>query len=309
MALSSEATVMRSTGSWYEVLADDGRILPCRVRGRLRLRGSRTTNPVAVGDRVVYEIDEKGECTIVDVLPRSNYIIRRASNLSKESHIIAANIDRAVLLATLFQPVTSYEFIDRFLVTAEAYGVPTCIVLGKYDLARERPEELEAFLSVYRGAGYRVIPVSAVDGTGIAQMKELFAEGTTLLAGHSGVGKSTLVASVEPGLTLRTGEVSKASHKGQHTTTFSQMYLLSGGGRLIDTPGIKGFGLLEIAPQELCRYFPDMARVAPDCAFTNCTHTHEPSCAVIEAVEQGRIAWQRYESYLKMLDDDGKYRR
>ena len=299
-------TVVRATGSWYEVL-HEGAVLRCRIRGRLRLRGVRSTNPVVVGDRVACEADENGDWAIVDIAPRTNYVIRRASNLSKESHIIAANVDRALLLVTLQAPATPTEFVDRFLVTCEAYKVPVHIVLSKRELQDDG--EVAAFRAVYESAGYEVVEVSAFTGLGVGRIRELLAAGTTLLSGNSGVGKSTLIGCIDPGLDIRTGEISQSHHKGRHTTTFSTMYPLCGGGSVIDTPGIKGFGLIDIEDAELGHYFPEMMRRAPGCRFYNCTHTHEPGCAVVEAVQRGEIAAARYESYLKMLDEDEKYRK
>ncbi len=450
--------VMRSTGSWYEVRALDdgvggeglgcgggfgggyggggslgrgGEIFKARVRGRMRLAGSRSTNPVVVGDRVECSVSESvgsaagagdvgggggsvgagdvggaegsgglgrsgrsggAEVWIEKVLPRENYIIRRSSNLSRESHVIAANLDQAVVVATLFSPATAPEFIDRFLVTCEAYRIPAAIVLNKIDLALAKGSEggdggelaggnaggnagdsmdggmgggmgggaggnahgefrraVDHFVDVYRGAGYRVMLTSGVTGQGISELRELLGGRTTLVSGNSGVGKSTLIKAVSPGLDIRIGEISRAHGKGMHTTTFSQMYRLGGGagggfgggagegcggagggfdggragegcggsggedagggGYIIDTPGIKGFGLIDIGGGELYHYFPDLMRVAPDCQYYNCTHTHEPGCAVVRAVEEGRIAEQRYVSYLKMLEEDEKYRK
>lgn len=298
-------TVVRATGSWYDVL-HDGATLRCRIRGKLRLKGVRSTNPVVVGDEVVCEA-EGGDCVIVDIAPRRNYVIRRASNLSKESHIIAANVDQALLMVTLRSPETPKEFADRFLVTCEAYKVPATILLSKIDL--QDTEAVAEFRAVYERAGYRVLEVSAKEGRGVEKVRELLAGRTTLVSGNSGVGKSTLIQAIDPSLDIRTGEISDSHHKGRHTTTFSTMYPLAEGGAVIDTPGIKGFGLLDIDDAELWHYFPEMMRVAPGCRFYNCTHTHEPCCAVVEAVEAGEIAWSRYESYLKILDDDEKYRK
>lgn len=300
--------VLRATGSLYEVLLGE-RTVSCRIRGRLRLKGGRSTNPVVVGDIVRCERDETGETVIADVEPRRNYIIRRASNLSKESHIIAANLDQALLVATLFSPETAPEFIDRFLVTCEAYKVPVTILLAKADLARTAPEAMAAFHDTYERAGYRVIDVSATEGEGVDAVRDLLRGRTTLLSGNSGVGKSTLVAAVERTAEVRTAEISRSHHKGRHTTTFSTMYPLSEGGYIIDTPGIKGFGLIDIDDAELAHYFPEMMRWLPECRYYNCSHTHEPDCAVIEAVERGDIALSRYESYLKILDEDDKYRK
>lgn len=300
--------VLRATGSLYEVLLGE-RTVSCRIRGRLRLKGVRSTNPVVVGDIVRCERDETGETVIADIEPRRNYIIRRASNLSKESHIIAANLDQALLVATLFSPETAPEFIDRFLVTCEAYKVPVTILLAKADLARTAPEAMAAFHDTYERAGYRVIDVSATEGEGVDAVRDLLRGRTTLLSGNSGVGKSTLVAAVERTAEVRTAEISRSHHKGRHTTTFSTMYPLSEGGYIIDTPGIKGFGLIDIDDAELAHYFPEMMRWLPECRYYNCSHTHEPHCAVIEAVERGDIALSRYESYLKILDEDDKYRK
>lgn len=300
--------VLKSTGSWYEVLADGVRY-QCRIRGKLRLKGVRSTNPVVVGDWVKFEADEQGGYVISSIEPRQNYIIRRASNLSKESHIIAANIDQALLVVTLFSPETALEFVDRFLVTCEAYKVPVTILLAKIDLARQHPEAVEEFYSIYQKAGYRIVEVSATEGEGVDEVRELLRGKTTLLSGNSGVGKSTLVAAVEQGLDIKTGEISQSHHKGKHTTTFSTMYPLADGGYIIDTPGIKGFGLIDIDEAELAHYFPEMMRYLPDCRFYNCSHTHEPGCAVVEAVKRGEIAYPRYESYLKIMDEDDKYRK
>lgn len=316
MAETIEGIVIKSTGSWYTVLEPDtGRQIRCRIRGVFRLRGSRTTNPVVVGDRVLAEVGEdEGDNVIVEIRPRTNYIIRRASNLSKESHIIAANIDTAYLVATLDRPMTSTEFIDRFLVTAEAYRIPIVIVLNKMDLfaGEEYRPVVDEFVDTYRGAGYEVVEVSAKSGAGIDALRERMRGRTSLFSGHSGVGKSTLINAIQPGLGLKTGAISDYHHKGKHTTTFSEIFPLAGGGLLIDTPGIKGFGLVDIAPEELARYFPDLFARAKTCQYYNCTHTHEPNCAVMAAVATGEVAESRYASYLKMLEDDekdGKYRK
>lgn len=300
--------VVRATGSWYEVMRGDETVR-CRMRGRLRLRGARSTNPVVVGDEVTCTADESGDYVVADIRPRRNYVIRRASNLSKESHIIAANVDRALLLVTLRAPATPLEFVDRFLVTCEAYKIPATILLAKYDLAAADPEAVAAFHAVYESAGYRVVDLSTLDGTGLDTVRALVTGRTTLVAGNSGVGKSTLVATLEPGLELRTGAISASHRKGRHTTTFSAMYPLTAGGFLIDTPGIKGFGLIDIEDHELGHYFPEMMRIGAGCRFHNCTHTHEPDCAVRAAVERGEVAQSRYESYLKIRDEDDKYRK
>ncbi|MBE6176914.1 MAG: ribosome small subunit-dependent GTPase A [Rikenellaceae bacterium] len=306
MEQTFSGVVVRATGSWYEVLTE-GERLQCRIRGKLRLKGVRSTNPVVVGDRVMGITDEQGNHLIVDIEPRRNYVIRRASNLSKESHIIAANIDRALLMVTLRQPETALEFVDRFLVTCEAYKIPVVLLLSKSDL--QDPEALAAFRAIYEPIGYRVLEVSTASGEGVERVRELLIGATTLLSGNSGVGKSTLVQAIDPTLDIRTGEISDSHHKGRHTTTFSTIYPLVEGGYVIDTPGIKGFGLIDIEEEELWHYFPEMMHYGQECRFYNCTHTHEPGCAVIAALEEGAIAEQRYESYLKMMDDDDKYRK
>ena len=305
--MTISALVMRATGSWYEVL-HEGEILRARMRGKLRLRGVRSTNPIVVGDVVTCFAGDDGEWLITDIEPRRNYIIRRASNLSKESHIIAANIDRAMLVVTLAEPYTAPEFIDRFLVTCEAYKVPVTILLAKIDLLGEAAEAVEEFHRIYEGIGYEVIDISATEGVGVERVKAMLEGKTTLLSGNSGVGKSTLVRAIDPTIDIRTGEISESFHKGKHTTTFSTMYRVAGG-FVIDTPGVKGFGLIDIEDDELWHYFPEMISRAGECRFFNCTHTHEPHCAVMEAVKSGEIAFSRYESYLKILDEDDKYRK
>ncbi|MBE6207085.1 MAG: ribosome small subunit-dependent GTPase A [Rikenellaceae bacterium] len=298
--------VLRATGSWYEVMSE-GERYQCRIRGKLRLKGVRSTNPVVVGDTVRCLKDESGSHVIIDIEPRRNYVIRRASNLSRESHIIAANIDQALLLVTLRQPETALEFVDRFLVTCEAYKIPVVILLAKIDLQDE--EEVAFFRSIYEPIGYRVVEVSSTTGEGVAEVHDMLVGRTTLLSGNSGVGKSTLVQQIDPTLDIRTAEISDNHQKGRHTTTFSTMYPLAEGGALIDTPGIKGFGLLDIEEEELWHYFPEMMHYGRACRFYNCTHTHEPGCAVMAALEEGEISELRYESYLKMMDDDDKYRK
>lgn len=285
----------------------EGERYQCRIRGKLRLKGVRSTNPVVVGDTVLCLKDESGSHVIIDIEPRRNYVIRRASNLSRESHIIAANIDQALLLVTLRQPETALEFVDRFLVTCEAYKIPVVILLAKIDLQDE--EEVAFFRSIYEPIGYRVVAVSSTTGEGVAEVHDMLVGRTTLLSGNSGVGKSTLVQQIDPTLDIRTAEISDNHQKGRHTTTFSTMYPLAEGGALIDTPGIKGFGLLDIEEEELWHYFPEMMHYGRACRFYNCTHTHEPGCAVMAALEEGEISELRYESYLKMMDDDDKYRK
>lgn len=303
-----EGLVLRATGSWYDVF-DGNQTIRCRIRGKLRLKGVRSTNPVVVGDIVRCECDANQEWVICDIVPRRNYIIRRASNLSKESHIIAANIDRAMIVVTLIEPVTALEFVDRFLITCEAYKVPATILLAKIDLLEGAEEAVAQFHEIYQSAGYEVIDISATQGVGIERVKALLEGKVTLVSGNSGVGKSTLIGKIDPTLNIRTGQISESFHKGKHTTTFSTMYPIGQSGYIIDTPGIKGFGLIEIDNNELWHYFPEMIATAGECRFYNCTHTHEPDCAVVEAVKEGRIAYSRYESYLKILDDDDKYRK
>ena len=302
-----EGIVTSATGSWYEVATERG-TLNCRIRGRLRLKGVRSTNPVVVGDRVVVEPDGDSS-VIVEIVPRRNYVIRRASNLSKESHIIAANIDHALLIVTLHSPTTPKEFVDRFLITCEAYKVPVSIVLGKADtLTEEWAAEAEEFTAIYEDAGYEVLRLSSTTGEGVEHIRAMLRGRTTLVAGNSGVGKSTLIGSIDPTLEIRTGEISDSHQQGKHTTTSSPMCPHQGR-YIIDTPARKRFGPSDIDDNELCRYFPEMMRLAPECRFYNCTHTHEPGCAVTEAVKEGRVAWSRYESYLKILDEDDKYRK
>lgn len=300
---------MRSAGSSY-TLRDtvSGEEIESRIRGKLRLKGVRSTNPVAVGDKVDYETDDYGESVITGIHPRKNYVIRRSPNLSKESHIIAANIDQAALVATLFSPQTNVEFIDRFLATCEAYHIPATIILNKTDLLEDSPEATEEFCNIYRQAGYDILEVSGTEKTGIDKLNAFLSGKVTLFSGNSGVGKSTLINLIEPSANAKTAEISKYHHKGRHTTTFARMYPLSGGGAIIDTPGIKGFGLIDIEPEELYRYFPELMEYSSGCQYYNCTHVHEPGCAVLEAVASGEISESRYISYLKILEEDEKYR-
>lgn len=307
--------VIRNTGAHYVVAPDDGSPeLNCKIKGNFRIKGIRTTNPVAVGDHVtVGEPAPDGTAFITAITPRRNYIIRRASNLSKESHIIAANLDRALLVATLAHPTTSTNFIDRFLATASAYDVPAILVLNKVDLLTddEDRELLDAVAYLYRSIGYEVAVVSAKTGEGLDKLRELLHDKITLVSGNSGVGKSTLINELIPGLDLRTAEISAVHDQGMHTTTFSELFRLPGGGAIIDTPGVRGFGTIDFDKYEVAHYFPDLFAESKHCRFGNCTHTHEPGCAVLEAIEEGRIAQSRYASYLSILDDanEGKYRK
>ncbi len=314
--------VIRTTGSWYKVLPKqeaealsgpgwEPSLVECRLRGNYRLRGNKQTNPVAVGDWVEYLLQEDGTGVINEVQDRRNYIVRKATKLSKQTHVIAANIDRLCIVATLGLPRTSTGFIDRLLVTAEAYHIPACIIFNKCDLYEETLWEIHNELkAIYEDAGYPVYAASALRGDGIAEVREMIAGQTVLFSGHSGVGKSALLNALAPGLDLRVGEVSQWSMKGKHTTTFAEMFPLSlaataGDDRptfLIDTPGIKEFGMVDFSPEELSLFFPEMRRVLHDCHFANCTHRHEPHCAVKEAVEAGRISAERYNNYLGIYD-------
>lgn len=307
----SRARVIKSTGSWYTLAnLETGQLLESRLKGKIRLAGKRSTNPVVVGDIVEYETDGTGSSVITSIEERKNYIIRRSPNLSRESHVIAANIDHAFLVATLIMPTTNCEFIDRFLMTAEAYRIPAVIILNKSDLYRspEMAVAVREFKDIYSSAGYEVILTSTVDNTGIDELRKRLKGKISLFSGNSGVGKSTLINSIDPSLGLRTGNISQSHFKGMHTTTFSEMFPLNEGGYIIDTPGIKGFGLVDIEKSEIARYFPELFRESANCTYYNCTHTHEPGCAVKEAVAEGHIHESRYISYLKLLEDDGKYR-
>ena len=301
-----KGTVIRNTGSSYVVRLADGNEVKCHVKGNFRIKGIRTTNRVAVGDHVeIGAPGPDGVAFITDVLDRRNYIIRRASNLSKAAHIIAANVDCAVLVATLAHPTTSFTFIDRFLATAEAYNVPAVLVFNKIDLLCEPEDEglLEAVEYLYRSIGYTCFGVSAATGEGIEALAEFLQGKTTLFSGNSGVGKTTLINALIPGLDLRTAEISVAHDTGMHTTTFSEMYDLPGGGEIIDTPGVRGFGVYDFKKENVSHYFPDIFRESAHCRFDNCSHTHEPGCAVCEAVEDHRISESRYNSYLSILEE------
>lgn len=305
-------TIIRTTGSWYTVRTDDGRLFDCKVKGTFRLKGIRSTNPVAVGDVVTVTPSADGQTALIDgIEDRRNYIIRRASNLSKQSHIIAANVDMAALVATIAHPETSTTFIDRFLASAEAYRVPVLIIFNKTDLYDEAEmKRLDGVMTLYRNIGYTCLSCSAEKGNGIDELQAELQGKTTLLSGNSGVGKSTLLNLLVPDADAKTAEISVAHDSGMHTTTFSQMYFLPRGGSLIDTPGIKGFGTFDMEPEELTSYFKEIFRFSKDCRFSNCTHTHEPGCAVLQALENHYIAQSRYQSYLSMLNDkdENKYR-
>jgi ribosome biogenesis GTPase len=297
--------VIKSTGSWYEVRNDAGIVSQCRLRGKIRLDGLRTTNPVAVGDLVNFEKErDKDTCVINKILPRSNVIVRKSVNLSKESHIIAANVDQAILVATIAQPRTSTGFIDRFTVTAEAYHIPVIIVFNKCDIYDEEQKiAAEQLMEVYNSIGYQSFMISAKTGYNCDKLQSLMENKISMFSGHSGVGKSALVNRLDPNLNIRVGEISEVHEKGKHTTTYAQMYELCFGGYIIDTPGIKEFALFDMEKETLAQRFPEMRAVMHDCRFNNCTHTHEPHCAVKEAVKQHAIADWRYENYLNMMDD------
>ena len=298
--------VIRSTGSWYEVELEGGRRLSCRLQGKFRIRGLKATNPVAVGDHVrVLEDKEDGTGAITAIEERKNYIIRRSTNLSKNWHILAANIDRAFLVATVAMPRTSSGFIDRFLVTAEAYSIPAALIFNKIDIydeaARARHDEL---MAIYSAVGYPCFEVSAREGTNVDALRLELMNKISLFSGHSGVGKSALINRIDPSLELKTGLISEYWQRGQHTTTFAEMLTLASGGYIIDTPGIREFGLLEFGKEELTHYFPELFRLLPDCKYYNCTHVHEPGCAVRDALEEGRVSLERYQNYLRMLEGE-----
>lgn len=317
-----QGIVVRNTGSHYIVETASGQELQCKVKGNFRIRGIRTTNPVAVGDHVTVTVSQGAEqqgadatSWITAITPRRNYIIRRASNLSKESHIIAANVDLAVLVVTLAHPAVSTTFIDRFLATAEAYSVPALLAINKIDMLEGDPEAMElldAVTYLYSSIGYPVMHISAATGEGMDAFRAELQGKVSLLTGNSGVGKSTIVNDLIPGVAARTAEISAAHDQGMHTTTFSELYHLPGGGSIIDTPGIRGFGTIDFERAHVAHYFPEIFRESKKCRFSDCTHTHEPGCAVLKAVEDSRISQSRYASYLSILEDNeapDKYRK
>lgn len=300
--MDMQGLIIKSTGSWYRVLSQEGKEIDCRIKGKFRIRGITTTNPLAVGDHVEFEMEPDQETgIIIRLAERRNYIIRKSINLSRQAQIIAANLDQAYLIVTLASPRTSLGFIDRFLVTAEAYDIPAGIIFNKLDLFSDEGLEILAdYQSIYTSIGYPCYQVSAMNHTNIGQVKELLTDKVTLFTGHSGVGKSTLINAILPDLELKTGEISDWSDKGQHTTTFAEMFRLPFGGFLIDTPGIRELGIIDIEKQELGHFFPEMRSRMKDCRFHNCRHINEPGCAVLEALEEGEIEPSRYESYLSI---------
>lgn len=300
-----QGLVMKSTGSWYLVKTEDGSIIECRLKGKIRLEDRKTTNPVAVGDIVELQRDEDGSNQIVTILPRKNYIIRKSINLSKQAHIIASNLDQAILVATLVAPRTSLGFIDRFLVTAEAYGINAKIVFNKCDVLDEEMIELQNdIIKLYTDIGYQCYSISSFNNDDVEMIKDLLKDKTTLLSGHSGVGKTTLINAIDSKLDLRTGDISSAHLKGMHTTTFAELFPLSFGGNIIDSPGIKELGLVEMKKEEIGHYFPEIRALLNECKFNNCIHVNEPHCAILKAVEEGRISDERYQSYLGILNGE-----
>lgn len=303
--------VIKNTGSWYTVKTEDGSLVDCKIKGNFRLKGIRSTNPVAVGDHVDIIRNQEGTAFISHICDRRNYIIRKSQNLSKQSHIIAANVDQAFLVVTVNHPQTSTIFIDRFLASAEAYRVPVVLAFNKTDLLSDEERHYqEMMMTLYRTIGYQCLALSAATGEGFGVLPDLLHDKITLLSGNSGVGKSTFINRLLPGVNLRTAEISDAHNTGMHTTTFSEMLPLPDGGYIIDTPGIKGFGTFDMEPEELTSYFREIFHFSQDCRFSNCTHTHEPGCAVLRALDEHYIAASRYQSYLSMLEDkdENKYR-
>ena len=302
--------VIKNTGSWYSVKTDTGKVVECKIKGNFRLKGIRSTNPVAVGDNVEIALNSEGTAFITHIEERRNYIIRKSQNLSKQSHILAANVDQAFLIVTVNYPQTSTTFIDRFLASAEAYSVPVVLVFNKCDiLSDDERHYQQSMIHLYETIGYECREVSATTGEGVDGLHALL-KGKITLSGNSGVGKSTLINKILPEANLRTAEISDAHNTGMHTTTFSEMLELPEGGYIIDTPGIKGFGTFNMEPEELTSYFPEIFHFSKGCKFSNCTHTHEPGCAVLKAIDDHFIAQSRYQSYLNMLEDkdENKYR-
>lgn len=306
----SKGIVIKSTGSHYIVRDENGYSHECRIKGRMRLDGSKSTNPVAVGDFVNFTFENE-EGVITELLPRRNYVVRRSTNLSKQTHVIAANVDQAILVVTINYPITTTVFIDRFLASAEAFDVPVIIVFNKLDRYDDALlDELHSLENIYKNMGYEVCEVSAKQNNGLNIVKQYLTGKISVIAGHSGVGKSTLINRIEPGLNLRTDDISEANNSGKHTTTHAEMHDFSFGGSIIDTPGIRGFGITNIEKEEIAHYFRDIFKISSNCQFCNCTHTHEPGCAVKAAVEDGSLPQSRYLSYINIIDDsESKYRQ
>lgn len=298
-------TVYKSTGSWYTVKAEDGAFYECRIKGKFRTQNIKSTNPIAVGDHVTFNLENIGDETvgvISEIGERKNYIIRKSVKLSKQTHIIAANLDQVFLLITLNNPTTFTSFIDRFLVTAEAYDIPVVLLFNKMDVYdADEVAEVKYLMDLYRKIGYHCVELAAKEGKNVDLVKDLMKDKTSMFSGHSGVGKSTLVNALEPGLRLKTAEISEQHLQGQHTTTFAEMYDLSFGARIIDTPGIKGFGIVDMEPDEIGDYFPEFFELKSQCKFNNCLHMDEPKCAIKQALENDQIAWSRYRSYVQMI--------
>lgn len=303
--------VVKNTGSHYIVESSDGREISCKLKGNFRLKGIRSTNPIAVGDKVIYLLQNDGTGLITEIIPRNNYIIRKSTNLSKDSHIIASNIDLCFLIITIKHPETSTVFIDRFIATAEAYNIPICIVINKMDIYKQADlNYADKLAELYEYIGYPCIKTSCVNNEGIAKLKNMLKGKTVLFSGNSGVGKSTLINTLAPNVLLKTAQISDSHHMGMHTTTFSEMIRLQDGAYLIDTPGIKGFGMYDMDKEQISHYFKDIFEVSKNCRFNNCIHINEPNCAVLEAVERHEISTSRYESYLSMMNEEKeeKYR-
>lgn len=306
-----KGVVTKSTGSWYSVKTDDGEIHECRMKGKFRIKGIKSTNPVAVGDYVSFELGKDDANVICGIDNRKNYLVRKSINLSKQSHILAANVDQALLIVTINYPTTSTVFIDRFLVSTKAYGIPVTIVFNKFDTySDEEKETLAELIEIYDSIGYKCIITSATEGINIKKVAAVLKDKVTVLSGHSGVGKTTLINHIDPTLDLRTGEISEMHKQGKHTTTFAEMFFLKDGGSIIDTPGIRGYGLINLEKEELYHFFPEIFKESHNCKFNNCTHMHEPNCAVKEAVEEGSISESRYDSYISLMteDENDKYR-
>lgn len=306
-----QGLVIRNTGSFYQVKTSDGEIVNCRIKGKFRIQGIKSTNPVAVGDYVTFSVTPEGEGLISEIAERKNYVVRRPANLSKQRHIIAANVDQALLIVTVNYPETSTTFIDRFLATCEAYRVPAKIIINKKDLySEDELEYMRNLMFLYEQIGYQCFAVSALTGEGVDDVRNLLAGRISLLSGNSGVGKSSLINAVCPDFKAKTGEISEIHNKGMHTTTFSEMFELNNDTYLIDTPGIKGFGTIDFEKEEVGHFFPEIFNISKDCRFGNCTHVHEPGCAVIKAVEESYVSQSRYNSYLSVMEDcdAGKYR-